>query len=104
MSTVITLARDDRDVANLPWPRVEAFVAALLDIDSYAPSGWRPRPSWGYRSTGCLPTCSPGWHGHAGVRDVRNEGVLLRGVNNSPAALLDLCFGLLDGAGVTPCA
>ncbi|MGQ0779047.1 MAG: KamA family radical SAM protein [Pseudonocardiales bacterium] len=37
-----------------------------------------------------------------GVRDVRNQGVLLRGVNDSAAALLDLCFVLLDGAGVTP--
>jgi hypothetical protein len=38
----------------------------------------------------------------AGVRDVRNQGVLLRGVNDSPGALLDLCFALLDGACVTP--
>ena len=38
----------------------------------------------------------------AGVRDVRNQGVLLRGVNDSAGALLDLCFGLLDGAGITP--
>jgi lysine 2,3-aminomutase len=28
--------------------------------------------------------------------------VLLRGVNDSPAALLDLCFALLDGAQVMP--
>src|SRR3712207_117160 len=33
----------------------------------------------------------------AGVRDVRNQGVLLRGVNDSAARLLDLCFALLDG-------
>jgi lysine 2,3-aminomutase len=38
----------------------------------------------------------------AGVRDVRNQGVLLRGVNDSAAQLLDLCFALLDGAGITP--
>ncbi len=38
----------------------------------------------------------------AGLRDVRNQGVLLAGVNDSPAALLDLCFALLDGAGVMP--
>jgi lysine 2,3-aminomutase len=38
----------------------------------------------------------------AGVRDVRNQGVLMRGVNDSVPALLDLCFALLDGAGVTP--
>jgi lysine 2,3-aminomutase len=38
----------------------------------------------------------------AGVRDVRNQGVLLRGVNNSPEALLDLCFALLDEAAIMP--
>ncbi|MGY1605327.1 KamA family radical SAM protein [Geodermatophilus sp. SYSU D00815] len=38
----------------------------------------------------------------AGVRDVRNQGVLLRGVNATAPQLLDLCFALLDGAGVTP--
>src|SRR3712207_1438045 len=38
----------------------------------------------------------------AGVRDVRNQGVLLRGVNASAPQLLDLCFALLDGASITP--
>jgi len=38
----------------------------------------------------------------AGVRDVRNQGVLMRGVNDSPAQLLDLCFALLDGAAIIP--
>jgi KamA family protein len=38
----------------------------------------------------------------AGVRDVRNQGVLLRGVNTSAAGLLDLCFALLDGARIMP--
>ncbi|TDD73364.1 lysine 2,3-aminomutase [Actinomadura darangshiensis] len=37
-----------------------------------------------------------------GIRDVRNQGVLLRGVNDSPAALLDLSFALLDEAGIMP--
>jgi lysine 2,3-aminomutase len=37
-----------------------------------------------------------------GVRDVRNQGVLLRGVNDGPHALLDLCFSLLDNAGIIP--
>jgi lysine 2,3-aminomutase len=37
-----------------------------------------------------------------GVRDIRNQGVLMRGVNDSPAQLLDLCFGLLDQAGILP--
>jgi lysine 2,3-aminomutase len=38
----------------------------------------------------------------AGVRDVRNQGVLMRGVNDSAQELLDLCFGLQDEAGITP--
>ncbi|HEY0487193.1 MAG TPA: lysine 2,3-aminomutase [Mycobacteriales bacterium] len=38
----------------------------------------------------------------AGVRDVRNQGVLLRGVNTRAADLLDLCFALQDEAGVLP--
>ena len=37
-----------------------------------------------------------------GFRDVRNQGVLLRGVNTTPKALLDLCFTLLDHAKVMP--
>ncbi|MDH4160247.1 MAG: lysine 2,3-aminomutase [Actinomycetota bacterium] len=38
----------------------------------------------------------------AGVRDVRNQGVLMGGVNDSVDRLLDLCFALLDGAQITP--
>jgi lysine 2,3-aminomutase len=38
----------------------------------------------------------------AGVRDVRNQGVLLRGVNDTCAQLLDLSFALQDGAMITP--
>ncbi len=38
----------------------------------------------------------------AGVRDVRNQGVLMRGINDSPEELLDLCFALADGASITP--
>jgi lysine 2,3-aminomutase len=38
----------------------------------------------------------------AGVRDVRNQGVLLGGVNDDPHTLLDLCFALLDGAEIMP--
>lgn len=37
-----------------------------------------------------------------GFRDVRNQGVLLRGVNTSAHALLDLCFTLLDRAHIMP--
>jgi lysine 2,3-aminomutase len=126
------------DVANLPWPRVEAFVAALLDIESVRdirlatkalmglPQHWlsadvlagMERLAGTARSRGV----SLAVHTHvnaaqsvtplvaraaralldAGVRDVRNQGVLLRGVNDSPSALLDLCFALLDEASVTP--
>src|ERR687897_3213429 len=38
----------------------------------------------------------------AGVRDVRNQGVLLKGVNATAGELLDLCFALQDGASITP--
>ena len=126
------------DVANLPWPRVEAFVSALLEIESVRdirlaskalmglPQHWltadvlagMTRLATTARSRGV----SLAVHTHvnaaqsvtplvaraaramldAGVRDVRNQGVLLRGVNDSPGALLDLCFALLDGACVTP--
>jgi lysine 2,3-aminomutase len=37
-----------------------------------------------------------------GVRSVRNQGVLMRGVNATPAALLDLCFALQGEANVLP--
>jgi lysine 2,3-aminomutase len=37
-----------------------------------------------------------------GYRDVRNQGVLLRGVNTTPKDLLDLCFTLLDDCGILP--
>ena len=37
-----------------------------------------------------------------GVRDVRNQGVLLNGVNADAHTLLDLSFALLDGAQIMP--
>jgi lysine 2,3-aminomutase len=37
-----------------------------------------------------------------GFRDVRNQGVLLRGVNASAESLLELSFALLDDARITP--
>ena len=37
-----------------------------------------------------------------GFRDVRNQGVLLRGVNTTPKQLLELCFMLTDHAKVIP--
>jgi lysine 2,3-aminomutase len=37
-----------------------------------------------------------------GFRDVRNQGVLLRGVNGDARSLLELCFALLDHAHIMP--
>ncbi|MDK0517998.1 lysine 2,3-aminomutase [Streptomyces sp. ML-6] len=37
-----------------------------------------------------------------GIRDVRNQGVLMRGVNGTAEEVLDLCFALLDEAGIMP--
>jgi lysine 2,3-aminomutase len=37
-----------------------------------------------------------------GFRDVRNQGVLLRGTNTTSKDLLDLCFTLLDHAHIMP--
>jgi lysine 2,3-aminomutase len=37
-----------------------------------------------------------------GFRDVRNQGVLLRGVNTTPNDLLELCFTLLDRCRIMP--
>ena len=37
-----------------------------------------------------------------GFRDVRNQGVLLRGVNDTARDLLELCFTLLDHAKIMP--
>jgi lysine 2,3-aminomutase len=37
-----------------------------------------------------------------GIRDVRNQGVLMRGVNNTPDQLLDLCFALQGEANILP--
>jgi lysine 2,3-aminomutase len=38
----------------------------------------------------------------SGFRDVRNQGVLLRGVNTTVNELLDLCFTLLDHGKILP--
>jgi len=126
------------DVANMPWPRLESFVARLLEVGSVRdvrlaskalmglPQHWLTlevregvaRLARIARDRGV----SLAIHTHvnaaqqvtplvaeataamleAGVRDVRNQGVLLRGVNDSPAQLLDLCFALLDEAGIMP--
>jgi lysine 2,3-aminomutase len=126
------------DVANLPWPRLEAFVTELLAIESVRdirlaskalmglPQHWLSRDVLDGMTRLAAAARARGVslavHTHvnaaqsvtplvarasralleAGVRDVRNQGVLLRGVNDTAAALLDLCFALLDGASVTP--
>lgn len=38
----------------------------------------------------------------AGLRSIRNQGVLMSGVNATPADVLDLSFALLDSAMITP--
>jgi lysine 2,3-aminomutase len=126
------------DVANLPWPRLEAFVAALLELPSIRdirlaskalmglPQHWlgddvragMERLGTAARKRGVNIAI----HTHVnaaqsvtplvarasramldtGIRDVRNQGVLLRGVNDTPAALLDLSFALLDEAAIMP--
>jgi lysine 2,3-aminomutase len=50
------------------------------------------------------PTVAAASHAllEAGVRDVRNQGVLMHGVNDSAAQLLDLCFAILDSAATMP--
>ncbi|MDO9380080.1 MAG: lysine 2,3-aminomutase [Nocardioidaceae bacterium] len=126
------------DVANLPWARLESFVASLLEVESVRdvrlatkalmglPQHWlqddvragMERLATTARSRGVNLAI----HTHvnhvnsltplvaeasramldAGVRDVRNQGVLLEGVNADAHTLLDLCFGLQDEASITP--
>jgi lysine 2,3-aminomutase len=126
------------DLTNLPWPRLEAFVNGLLEIEHIRdvrlaskglmslPQHWLSdevrrgveRIAAKAHSRGVNLAI----HTHinsanqvtamfceaasamidAGVRNIRNQGVLLRGVNGTPDALLDLCFAVLDGAGVIP--
>jgi KamA family protein len=126
------------DVANLPWPRLEAFVSALLAIESVRDIRLASKALMGLPQHWMSPEVQAGMsrlaatarsrgvsiaiHTHvnaaqsvtplvakaaramleAGVRDVRNQGVLLRGVNDGAGPLLDLCFALLDGAGIMP--
>ena len=126
------------DVANMPWPRLEAFIAELLTMDNIRdirlaskafmalPQHWlqddvragMERVAMTARDRGVGLAI----HTHvnaaqsvtplvreatkamfeAGVRDVRNQGVLMKGVNATSEDLLDLCFALMDGAGILP--
>ncbi|MGO1050209.1 KamA family radical SAM protein [Crossiella sp. CA198] len=126
------------DVANVPWPRLEAFVSRLLDIDSIRDIRLASKALAGLPQHWLQPALVEGMtrvagrarergvnlaiHTHvnhaqsitplvaeaagamldAGVRDVRNQGVLMRGVNTTPEALLDLCFALQGEANVLP--
>ncbi|WP_051812868.1 KamA family radical SAM protein [Streptomyces sp. NRRL S-340] len=126
------------DVANVPWPRLESFVSALLELDHIRdirlaskalmdlPQHWLSdearRTVSTLAETARKRGVSLAVHTHVnsaqqvtrlnaeaartlfdlGVRDVRNQGVLMRGVNDTSQRLLDLCFALLDGAGVMP--
>jgi lysine 2,3-aminomutase len=126
------------DVANLPWPRLEAFLHQLLDIDNVRDIRLATKALAGLPQHWLADDVRAGVarvtklasergvriavHTHvnaaqqvtplvaeaawamieAGVRDVRNQGVLMREVNGTPEALLDLCFALLDEAGITP--
>jgi KamA family protein len=126
------------DVANLPWPRLEAFVSGLLDVESVRDVRLATKALMGLpqywltdevraglerlAATARERDVSIAIHTHVnaaqsvtplvaraakamletGIRDVRNQGVLLRGTNDSAEALLDLCFVLLDDAKITP--
>jgi len=126
------------DVANVPWPRLERFVAHLLDIPSVRdirlaskavvdlPQHWltdearwtMERLATRARNRGtALAVHTHANHVNAlsplaaevvrslldaGVRDVRNQGVLMANVNDTAADVLDLCYGLLDTLGATP--
>jgi len=126
------------DVANLPWPRLESFVAGLLEIDSVRDIRLASKALMGLpqywltdevrsgmdrlAATARQRDVSIAIHTHVnsaqsvtplvaraakamletGIRDVRNQGVLLRGTNDTAVQLLDLCFALLDDAKIMP--
>ncbi|MUL46249.1 lysine 2,3-aminomutase [Mycobacterium sp. CBMA293] len=126
------------DVANVPWPRLEAFVTQLLAIDTIRdirlatkalaalPQHWlQPKVVEGVSRLAQLAASrgvNLALHTHinhvqsvtplvaaaaralldAGLRDVRNQGVLMRGVNATAGDLLDLCFALQGEANILP--
>jgi lysine 2,3-aminomutase len=126
------------DVANLPWPRLEAFVAGLLDIPNIRDIRLATKALMGLpqywlsdevragmerlATTARQRDVSIAIHTHVnsaqsvtplvasaakamletGIRDVRNQGVLLRGTNDKTEQILDLCFALLDDAKIMP--
>jgi lysine 2,3-aminomutase len=126
------------DVANLPWPRLESFVAGLLEIENIRDIRLATKALMGLpqywltaevrtgmerlAATARARDVSIAIHTHVnsaqsvtplvakaakamletGIRDVRNQGVLLRGTNDKTQELLDLCFALLDDAKIMP--
>ena len=126
------------DVANVPWPQLEAFLMRLMDIETVRdirlatkalaglPQHWlQPKVVEGLERVAVTAQrrgINLAIHTHVnhaqsvtplvaeaartaldvGIRDVRNQGVLMRGVNDSPAALLDLCFALQGEANILP--
>ncbi|CAL9430011.1 L-lysine 2,3-aminomutase [Actinosynnema sp. ALI-1.44] len=126
------------DVANVPWPQLESFLARLLEIETVRdvrlatkalaglPQHWlQPQVVEGMSRvarTAASRGVNLAVHTHvnhaqsvtplvaeaaralldAGVRDVRNQGVLMRGVNATPDDLLELCFALQGEANILP--
>ena len=126
------------DVANVAWPRLEAFLMSLLDLGTIRdirlatkalaglPQHWlQPQVVEGLERvarTAARRGVNLAIHTHVnhansltplvakaaqtalevGIRDVRNQGVLLRGVNATAAELLDLCFALQGEASILP--
>jgi KamA family protein len=126
------------DVANLPWPRLETFVAGLLEIPNIRDIRLATKALMGLpqywlsdevragmerlATTARQRDVSIAIHTHVnsaqsvtplvasaakamletGIRDVRNQGVLLRGTNDKTEQILDLCFALLDDAKIMP--
>jgi lysine 2,3-aminomutase len=126
------------DVANLPWPRLEAFVRDLIELGSVKDIRLATKALMGLPQYWLTDEVRAGMerlasaarrrdvsiaiHTHVntaqsvtplvaraakamletGIRDVRNQGVLLRDVNSTAQALLDLCFALLDDAKIMP--
>jgi lysine 2,3-aminomutase len=126
------------DVANMPWPWLEAFLTDLLEIDHIRDIRLATKALIGLPQHWLADDVRAGMarvaaiafdrgvslavHTHAnaaqqitplvaeaaremlatGVRDVRNQGVLLRGVNDNQKDMLELCFMLLDHAKIMP--
>ena len=126
------------DLANVPWPRLEAFLFRLLEVESVRDIRLATKAVVGLPQHWLQPSVVEGVarvaraaaaravnlavHTHAnhansvtplvaeaaralldaGVRDVRNQGVLMRGVNATTKDLLDLCFALQGEANILP--